>query len=785
MWYEQPGIAWVIITTTVFGFLFYSLTVIACLISPSCPFQTPASMILRMLGIDKVLLLIYEPASRYFLQLRTSTHAMLQRMLSALRPRCIRLSEALIGTVRATGKFARHYLEPLFATHHNELRSLIPRSSTNEGDSEAQQLNQHLDDLVYDGALSLELPDIPTRNLEAPCIKWLLETSTDHRVSFAAASLVPLVEWPLDLDVSDMLPQLYDTFTSCIGSDEQIVPSLEEKASACVMAMSHLYCGHVLQAYPGRGDFLLRRGKDGDMFKKITECCKSRPNMVVLASAMHLYIPEDCGDGICRTTFWFDNCPHSVLKWLSHCLPYYFVTGGVTETVEEFAMEVIAKLLSSASSPSDQIIANCNLLACLMVGVQFDKKTIIRIDKSAALRQVTQCLLKGFQRVLWASDGGDLEKVSTGVTRRAWSLLDIICRMLEVAQNHYNPSSDTMRNLDTCRRIYLRAGSSEQNHSSVSLAALRNALHFTLTAAKVSRDPAYLWNYSNSSLGAGVSHSPANFDWLVDCYLDIYSNDQEVAFDVLFLLGVMKVSCRPAKLHQFIDSLIACMGSNTPVHLLYAALRAAHIVREEIASIDVIDAKLRDMVLTKLSPAILTAVCPPPGTTLANDPHHFFHYDRDLCYLELIFALARNSNWHPHLLRDDHIDWCISMIEEYTSSMLHAFHLTGILLRIAPEQSSVTLFDAITGQQWWDMMRSAWCYAPFVIDDIHCFEFLLVLVEGTKMHARIASEDGLEELVRYVDDVLEAMKVRGLDQGNDVLIAVEGLRTMACNVTNS
>jgi hypothetical protein len=52
MWYEQPSIAWVIIATTVFGFLFYSLTVMACLISPACPFQTPISTVLRMLRID-------------------------------------------------------------------------------------------------------------------------------------------------------------------------------------------------------------------------------------------------------------------------------------------------------------------------------------------------------------------------------------------------------------------------------------------------------------------------------------------------------------------------------------------------------------------------------------------------------------------------------------------------------------------------------------------------------------------------------------------------------------
>jgi hypothetical protein len=51
MWYEQPSIAWVIIATIVSGFLFYFLTVMACSISPWCPFQTPMSTMLRMLHI--------------------------------------------------------------------------------------------------------------------------------------------------------------------------------------------------------------------------------------------------------------------------------------------------------------------------------------------------------------------------------------------------------------------------------------------------------------------------------------------------------------------------------------------------------------------------------------------------------------------------------------------------------------------------------------------------------------------------------------------------------------
>jgi hypothetical protein len=398
--------------------------------------------------------------------------------------------------------------------------------------------------------------------------------------------------------------------------------------------------------------------------------------------------------------------------------------------------------------------------------------------------------LAQFQRVLWAWDGGDPEKDITGVTRRALKLLDIICRILELAECQYNPSSvDTMRNLDVCRKIYLRTRSSEQRDPSVPSPALRNALHFTLTAAKVSRDPADFWGLPDLSLGTGDSHSPEDFNWLVDYYLDIYSGDQEVAFEFLFLLGGMKMRCSAAKQNQFIENLIACMGTNMPVHLRYAALRAARIVREEIASIDAMDAELRDIVLTKLSPSILTTVCPRPGTTLANDSHHFFDYNRDLCYLKLIFALAKDSSWHVRLIGDHNINWCISMIAEYCESYsLHSFYLSGILFRISPEQLSVASLDGVTGRQWWNMIMKAWYYAYSLIDDTHCFEFLPVLVEGTKRYMQNALEYELQWLIGYMNAaVRRAVEKRDSEQGEDgcVVVAVKEFSNMLKKLVNS
>ncbi|KAG1874207.1 hypothetical protein C8R48DRAFT_769597 [Suillus tomentosus] len=207
------------------------------------------------------------------------------------------------------------------------------------------------------------------------------------------------------------------------------------------------------------------------------------------------------------------------------------------------------------------------------------------------------------------------------MTYREAYLIKAICLVLESAKHHYNPSLHDVRDLDVCRKIHSRMRSShaEQNLAWELLAVLPNAPRFTLTAAKESRDPADLW--SSQHLGIGDSHSPEDFDWLI-VYLD-----ECIYFD------------------NFFKSLITCMTC-MPVHLRHAALLLAHRAREEMVSIDAIDnAELRDMILTEFSPAIMTAVCPQRGVTLSNDdPDRFLHYHRDFCYLDLLFALARNSN---------------------------------------------------------------------------------------------------------------------------------------------
>ncbi|KAG2098086.1 hypothetical protein BD769DRAFT_1513351 [Suillus cothurnatus] len=168
----------------------------------------------------------------------------------------------------------------------------------------------------------------------------------------------------------------------------------------------------------------------------------------------------------------------------------------------------------------------------------------------------------------------------------------------------------------------------------------------------------------------------------------------------------MRVRCSPVTQHLYIKKLVTCMGSSMPPRLRHAALRAAHSLQEVLARIDVVDIDDADIFLTNFSPAILTAVRPQLGATYTdNGPDRPFHPDRDLCYLELIFALARNSYWHPHLYcQFDHAIRMIAVCCE--SHEPHAFYLVGIFLRMISEQRSAASLTSITEQQWWGMVFS-------------------------------------------------------------------------------
>ncbi|KAG2151206.1 uncharacterized protein EDB93DRAFT_1276132 [Suillus bovinus] len=654
MWYKQASTAWVITGTTVFGFLFYSPTVMACLISPTCPFQTPISKILQ-LCIKKVLDLKFKQVSSYFQQLKKSLYGF-DPFMTELPNKLLDI--VISGWTRLSGVFRVLIHSPGPAHGH---------SSTKPGNEETQQTQPLSQGLAGGhGTLKLDISDMPISDLNVPSVKWLLETSTDPEVLLAATRLVPEVEWPLGLDISDTLHQLFRIFESCIVQ-RCIVPSLEEKARACRMALTHLYHGRILQAYSDRGKFIVHgefiaRGKhDEDVFE-------------VLDEGLHI------------------------------------TNMKIFQTTKNLCRLVISQLLSPPppSSPLKQIVANCVILACVMIGVQVDKKDIVRIDKSSALPQLCMPLLTHFQEALGAWGGGKVN----------------------ILHDHDNP-------------LRIQPEGDDEDSTGV--------------------DPDGLWDLQ--MLLKGQSHSPNNFNWMMNYINDIYSNDRETTYDILFLLGIMGVCCSSPKQPLFIERLINCMDSGMPHKLHNTTLCTAHGAREEIASMDAIDDTMRA---------------------------------RDLCYLKLVFALASKPNWHPHLFKDGHISRCFDMTPVYcNTTSMHTICIAGILLQITRGQRSLD-------SEQWPMIRRAWEHARhikvFFKPPRGYLKLLHVLVNDTK--DRIALESDLEWLIGPVDGLVQRLEPdmqnkrsiqeieqsigvemgeeekQDLKQGEEIVIAAKELRNM-------
>lgn len=88
-----------------------------------------------------------------------------------------------------------------------------------------------------------------------------------------------------------MLRQLYDLYTTCLDVQEQIIPSLEEKALACTKALCHLYYNRILRGCPVYG-FLGEGRRDYDVFQQILERTKVDEN--VLVATTKLFVAQSC-----------------------------------------------------------------------------------------------------------------------------------------------------------------------------------------------------------------------------------------------------------------------------------------------------------------------------------------------------------------------------------------------------------------------------------------------------------------------------------------------------------
>lgn len=177
VWTQQRTITSIIIATTVLGCLFHWCTLFASLLSPDCPFQTPATFIFRMTG--------------------------------AFMWAASMIIKKNDNDLRTLGASLRSYLRGIRASILRLLQRLFSVKPSS---------------------------DIGTES----AICWVLATSTDPDDITSAASLIPTITWPPNSDIVSYCQRLRDTFLACFDAEGQLRPSTEDRAVACGRALNHL-----------------------------------------------------------------------------------------------------------------------------------------------------------------------------------------------------------------------------------------------------------------------------------------------------------------------------------------------------------------------------------------------------------------------------------------------------------------------------------------------------------------------------------------------------------------
>jgi len=244
----------------------------------------------------------------------------------------------------------------------------------------------------------------------------------------------------------------------------------------------------------------------------------------------------------------------------------------------------------------------------------------------------------------------------------------------------------------------------------------------------------------------------------------------DIQFLVLYILPAPRVTYAP-----WWHALIHCMGVDQPYHLRHTAmLRIAKGAGKDLAMITAADSKdlsLRELVLSRLSPALFSAMSFSAKNVDINYPH------RDFQYIMLISTLAKSSDWHAPLIADRHIEKCIALLNARRHIFPTSFfHLANIFLCIAPPGQAASYCDAITNAQWWELLKDAWNAVTFCSDsDI---EVLAPVARATGMYMpRDLSRVDLESLEESLGSAVDWLR-RLPEADENVVFAVESLRDM-------
>ncbi|KAH7919666.1 hypothetical protein BV22DRAFT_849551 [Leucogyrophana mollusca] len=187
----------------------------------------------------------------------------------------------------------------------------------------------------------------------------------------------------------------------------------------------------------------------------------------------------------------------------------------------------------------------------------------------------------------------------------------------------------------------------------------RAALHVSAVASCIAHRRVYLDMWHPSCGGHLGRQTAGDFQWAAD-FLDHHCGPQdETAVGDMFVMlyqtcDISLWANEPA----FVKAIIVAMEPDKPTRVRHAALRTAWEIREALRSPGNAILPLLPAFSSALRSAVLTNIHSEEDTTTWDSPDGFFDWQRDLCYLQIIYALVRSSGgiWDRHLHDNGHFD---------------------------------------------------------------------------------------------------------------------------------
>lgn len=562
MWIMSPTIAIIIIASTTLGFTFYLTIILASLMAADCPFQTPGSITLRALGRSVL---------RYYPSLGK------RRNFSTV---CL--------------SFVLYIPFKIIYTLNTISQQLTPSVSV-------------------------------VQQTDAPCIRWIIESSSDPDIITTAASFVPEVGWPPELDISTLLLQLFDTFLGCFENTHHeqlmLVPPRRERAIACGKAFLHLYIER--KSFLNSEDSPFQVAVCEKDIRKLIWVHHSDQEIAFICYLVFEVVLD--GDSPARLSQ--PNIPDAFLCWMTHPLLHRLNDPRYSSFWHERALDAITRILVNPLPPKS-VLANCFIAGRMLLGQFTARDAILEVVKSstAALDILLEHMMKQ-----------ESPEQSAIVLR----LLEPLGAVLEL--DEYRQIAQHRRvaewGFEVCKTFVRTAGQNQDAQDAIWNDA-RTILHFTVIVAGDGpinqSDTGSAWQRGPSRLSI---QEPANCGWLIDYIIHYHNSDHIAVIDAMTVLSQLPhVKFSTSRNPAIVEVIVSSLALEQPPALRNAALSAAHACGKIIFG----DTYMPAPLFSEFSDAL--------HSTLTNSDSPRQHL---LC-LKIMHSCAKSEPWRAHIFGHGH-----------------------------------------------------------------------------------------------------------------------------------